>query len=65
MATLPLDRLISTKLTFLKKEEKFNKDMASYSSRSHRSVPVHDNEELARESGLLLLDELEFPHAIF
>ena len=61
---VPIDRLIATKLTFLKKEEKISKDMSTIDA-NFNNVPVHKSEALARESGLILLDEFEFPHAIF
>ena len=34
-------------------------------SRKPVSKTIHKNEEAAKELGIILLDELEFPHAIF
>jgi hypothetical protein len=66
METLPLDKLISTKLTFIKKEEKAKKDLdAKQFAAFIKSKPVHKNEAAAREEGLLVLDELKYSHAVF
>jgi hypothetical protein len=66
METLPLDKLISTKLTFIKKEEKAKKDLdAKQFAAFMKSKPVHKNEAAAREEGLLVLDELKYSHAVF
>ena len=64
METVPIDRLISTKLTYLKKDDKINKEMSD-TSRKAKIHKIHKNEELAKEQGIILLDEFEFPHAVF
>ncbi len=60
---VPLDVMISNKLTFLKKNEKRLKDQSRLGQHDH--VPVHLNELDAAEEGLILIDEFEFPHAIY
>lgn len=57
---VPLDMMISTKLTFLKKKSKMDKDGKNSSLK-----PVHANEKEAVDMGLVLLDEYPFDHAIF
>jgi hypothetical protein len=61
-AKVPLDTMISTKLTFLKKKQKIDKE-----GRPHNLVhtAIHPNERDATEMGLLLIDEYKFDHAIF
>jgi hypothetical protein len=60
---LPLDLMISTKLTYMKKQDKRIKDGTNYDPRI--SQPVHDREKEASEIGLTLIDEFTFPHGIF
>lgn len=63
-ARIPLDTMIASKLTFLKKNEKNqNKDGArSYAGTQHQ--PVHDRDEEAMELNMVLLDEFKFPHVV-
>ena len=60
---VPLDVMIKSKITFLKKQDKRSKNPGSMSAQLH--VPVHENEKEAEEMGLTLVDEYTFPHAIF
>lgn len=62
-AKVPLDVMISNKLTFLKKSQKKQQEQVSMNSLQHK--PVHSNEAEAQDQGLLLIDEFEFPHAIY
>ena len=59
-AKVPLDTMISTKLTFKKKKEKLDKD-----GKLSIHQAVHPNEKEATDMGLLLIDEFKFDHAIF
>jgi hypothetical protein len=61
-AKVPLDTMISTKLTFLKKKHKIDKE-----GKPNQVIhePLHRNEKDAAELGLLLIDEYLFDHAIF
>ena len=60
-AKVPLDMMISNKLTFLKKKGKQEKEGTI--KKIHEAV--HPNEKEAAEMGLLLIDEYRFDHAIF
>lgn len=57
-AKVPLDMMISTKLTFLKKKSKVD-------GKSQSLKAVHPNEKEAIDMGLVLIDEFTFDHAIF
>lgn len=57
---VPLDVLIATKLTFKKKADKKVKENGKVGQKVE-----HPREVEANELGLLLIDEYEFPHAIF
>lgn len=60
---LPLEKMISNKLTFSKKYGKQIRDSSKTNSKIH--IPVHPNEKEAEEAGLLLVDEYLFPHAVY
>jgi len=60
---VPLDVMIKSKITFLKKTDKRAKNPGSMNAVLH--VPIHENEKEAEETGLTLVDEFLFPHAIF
>jgi len=54
---VPLDMMISNKMTFLKKNEKRmkNKSAGGFQNKLHR--PVQEREQEAAEAGLFLVDE--------
>ena len=54
--------MISNKMTYLAKYKKAEKD-GRLSGYSH--YHLHKNEALAKEKNLILVDELQFPHAIY
>lgn len=58
----PLDKMISNKITYLGKHKKAEKD-GKLSGYNHYNL--HKNENLAKERNLILVDELQFPHAIY
>jgi hypothetical protein len=60
---VPLDMMIKTKVTFLKKQDKRAKNPGSMNQVLH--VPLHEREKEAEESGLTLIDEFTFPHAVY
>lgn len=62
-AKVPLDLMISSKLTYLKKQDKRIKDGIKFDPKISR--PIHEREKEAAEVGLTLIDEFTFPHAIF
>ena len=55
--------MISTKLTYLKKQDKRIKDGIKFDPKISRLI--HEREKEAAEVGLTLIDEFSFPHAIF
>lgn len=61
--SIPLEKMISNKLTFNKKYGKQMRDPSKTNSKIHLPVQVNDKE--AEEAGLLLVDEYLFPHAIY
>jgi hypothetical protein len=61
--SLPLEKMISNKLTFSKKYGKQMRDASKTNSKIH--VPVQHNDKEAEEMGLVLIDEYMFPHAIY
>ena len=60
-AKVPLDMMISNKLTFLKKKTKHEKEGTL--KMIHQAI--HPNEKDAADLGLLMIDEYRFDHAIF
>mmetsp|Transcript_1986 Transcript_1986/g.3494 ORF Transcript_1986/g.3494 Transcript_1986/m.3494 type:complete len:134 (+) Transcript_1986:1288-1689(+) len=60
---VPLDIMISNKLTFLKKNHKRMQDQSKLGGSMHQ--PVHLNEQEAQDLGLTLIEEYDFPHAIY
>lgn len=62
-AALPLEKMISNKMTFNKKYGKQLRDASKTNSKIH--MPVQPNEKEAEEAGLILLDEYLFPHAVY
>ena len=60
---VPLDVLIAQKLTFKKKADKKIKENGKLDPNIDK--PVNPRESEANELGLILIDEYEFPHAIF
>ena len=61
-AKVPLDMMISTKLTFMKKRNKILKEGGKFDV---DIVPVHRNEQDATDVGLILIDEYQFDHAVY
>lgn len=62
-SVLPLEKMISNKITFNKKYEKQIRDATKTNSKIHFPVQAQDKE--AAEIGLILVDEYAFPHAIY
>ena len=62
-STIPLEKMISNKMTFNKKYGKQMRDASKTNSKIH--LPVQPNDKEAEEQGLLLVDEYLFPHAIY
>ena len=54
-AVLPLEKMISNKITFNKKYQKQMRDASKVQGKIH--LPVHPNEKEAEEAGVILLDE--------
>jgi hypothetical protein len=61
--TLPLEKMISNKLTFLKKYGKQMRDSSKTGMKVHQ--PVQEQDKDAEIAGLVLVDEYAFPHAIY
>jgi len=61
-AKIPLDMMISNKITFKKKYQKKLKD-DTY--RDVQANAIHEADADADEAGLIMLDELPFEHAVF
>ena len=59
---VPMDLMISSKITFLKKKDKRIKNEGRL---EQESEPIHPNEKEAADEGLLLIDEFKFPHAVY
>lgn len=55
---VPLDMIISNKLTFHRKFDKQKK--MNMATQTHQ--PVHSRDQEAEEEGIILLDEFKFPH---
>ena len=62
-AKVPLDMMISTKLTYMKKRNKILKEGGKFDH--GMNVPVHPNESDASLAGLILIDEYPIDHAIY
>ena len=62
-SVLPLEKMISNKMTFVKKNEKQIRDPSKTNSKIN--VPVQSRDKEALEAGLFLVDEYMFPHAVF
>lgn len=62
---LPIEKMIKNKITFNTKQEKQARNAGSSKSSILKHEPIHKRDQEAIQAGIVLLDELPFPHAVF
>ena len=61
---LPIELMLAAKTKFYRKNDKQQKDGKKSKTSIKTHVSVHDRDAEATEQDIILLDELNFPHAI-
>lgn len=64
-AKIPLDILIQTKLTYVKKNQKSKRNNTVKSHAVKADAPIHERDDEAYEQNMILIDEFKFPHVVF
>jgi hypothetical protein len=64
-AKIPLDIMIATKLTYVKKNQKSKRNNSVKAHAVKEDQPIHVRDDEAFEQNMILIDEFKFPHVVF